>query len=429
MALPAIPAGPMPPGPIPLELNELSRVELHASQALVDRVAAWETANAALAWLAQPSKQAAPLPALGDYCTVTALSVLNELGNATIPIGVDTPFLHASWWARVRYFWAFQVLGNTPPRRLALSDPAASLTHRHKGTLAEDLGIGFAIEVLRQHLAGVHPAGSTIDFIDADVALGAGIVGGFPVAQTGAFRPDYFVHVAEPAGIQQIYALEVKGIGSLGKDRDRVLARGLRQIRSVTSQGAVPAGFVSATTATDTRITLALLDPEGDPAWRGESTRSDEPVVRRRGSEWEITDLDGFRSVMEDLSDAKLLSWAGADESAAKCLAPWMQRQRPADSRPRTDRPSVDASISGRAYRGVEARVPFGDRTLRVFRGLDSTLAEALIRRSADSQPGQAIRSEVRTARQEIAREIRSVNGDEVVSINRNGTALHLTLT
>lgn len=424
IALPAV-----PPGPVPPELNEPSRIELHASQALVDRVAAWETANSAMPWLAQPSKQAAPVPALGNYCAVTALSVLHELGNATIPIGVDTPFLHASWWARVRYFWAFRVLGIAPSRRLALSIPAASLTYHHKGTLAEDLGIGFAIEVLRQHLTGVHPAGSTIDFIDADVALGAGLAGGFPVARAGMLRSDYFVHVAEPGGAQQIYALEVKGIGSRGKARDRVLARGLRQIRSVTCAGAVPAGYASAATATGNRIILALLDPDGDPAWRGTSTRSNESVVRRRGLVWEISDLDGFRSVMEDLSDAKLLSWAGADESAASRLAPWMQRQRPADSRPRADRPPVDAAISGRAYRGVEARVPLGDRTLRVFRGLDATLTEVLVRRAADSQPGQLLQSEVRDARQEVAREIRFVDGDEIVSISRNGTALNLTLT
>ena len=418
-----------PPGPVPPDLNELSRVELHADQALVDRVAAWEVANAAVPWLGQPSKQAAPIPALDNHCMVTALSVLHELGDATIPIGVDTPFLHASWWARVRYFWAFRVLGTEPLRRLALSIPAASLTYHHKGTLAEDLGIGFGIEVLRRHLTSVHPPGSIIEFIDADFALGAGQVGAFPVTQTGVLRPDYFVHVAEPPGVQQIYALEVKGIGSRGNPRDQVLARGLRQIRSVQSAGAVPAGYVSATTATRARITLALLDPEGDPVWRGRSTRSDEPVVRRRGLGWEITDLDGFRSLMDDLSDAKLLSWAGADESAASRLAPWMQRQRPVDSRPRADRPPVYTAINGQNYRGVEARVPLGDRTLRVFRGLDANLAEVLVQRASDSQSGQAIQDEVQAGRQEVAREIRSVDGDEIVSISRNGTALRLTLT
>lgn len=418
----------VPVGPVPLELNEPSSVILHANQTLVNSVVAWEAANPGLPWLAQPCKQAAPVPALGSHCTVTALSVLHELGNATIPIGVNTPFLHASWWARVRYFWAFRVRGVPPLRSLALSIPAASLGRHLKGALAEDLGIGFGIEVLRQHLTGVHPVGSTIEFIDADVALGAGLAGSFPVANPGVLRPDYFVHVAEPAGIEQIYALEVKGVGSRGQARDRVLARGLRQIRSVTAAGAVPAGYVSATTATGARITVALLDPDGDPSWRGRSSRSDEPVVRRRGLEWDITDLDGFRSVMQDLADAKLLSWAGADESAASRLEPWMQRQRPAATRPRINRPPIEAAIRGRVYRGVEALVPLGDRTLRVFRGLDATLAEVLVRRSADSEPGQALQSDVRAARQEGAREIRIVDGDEVVSVSRNGTALQLTL-
>ena len=106
-----------------------------------------------------------------------------------------------------------------------------------------------------------------------------------------------------------------------------------------------------------------------------------------------------------------------------------MQRQRPVDSRPRADRPSVDTAIDGRRYRGVEARVPLSDRTLRVFRGLDATLAEVLVERAQDSQSGQALQDEVQAARQQVAREIRFVDGDEIISISPNGTALRLTIT
>ena len=91
----------------------------------------------------------------------------------------------------------------------------------------------------------------------------------------------------------------------------------------------MPPALIGSTSFSDERIAVELLDPDGNERWRGEpasrASRSNPDAVVEIADDGSalVRDVARFRRLLEDLAEARLLTLAGFQNSAAQRIATW----------------------------------------------------------------------------------------------------------
>src|ERR1035437_3718462 len=230
-----LPAGRMPP-PHPRAAGNPGWVTVSSTATLANLINSWSQAKS---WLSYSAKPATPLPLPWVHTSptgslpgvfLTGSDILLEVGTATTVSGSTNPIGPAFWWALVRYYWAFAHTGNG---HLRVSSAASSLRYHHRQALSETLGIGVGLLLVKRELQHAMP-GAVIDFVDAESALSNNWKP--RLSRRNRLMPDYFVELANGA----LLVVECKGASS--NRGPEPLARGCRQLQSVTYRGSSPPG-------------------------------------------------------------------------------------------------------------------------------------------------------------------------------------------
>lgn len=315
-------------------------------------------------------------------------AMLARLGQVTTPTGGAPEFLMARRWAWVRYCWAF-----APPasnRVLRLSAPAFSLVEHQRQRLSEELGIATALEAAVRHLREAGPPGAGVEIIDVEDALAAGTAAGVPVrqAQGTKMRPDYFLVRTIGGRLDEIWALECKGTHAKAASL-QTLYKAATQVRGVhlgqqqTASGwATPPALIGATSFSDARIAVELLDPEGDERWHGRpaprTSRAEAQAVVELADDAtaSVIDVARFRRLLRDLVEAKLLTIAGHHTTAAKRISAWPGDVGEVSVK---DSPQEHYDDVLGMFDGTRVRLPLaGGEYVEVFMGVERKLVAAL---------------------------------------------------
>jgi hypothetical protein len=137
----------------------------------------------------------------------------------------------------------------------------------------------------------------------------------------------------------------------------------------------MPSSLIVATCLSKRGTRILVLDPPGDDEDVGGSQERPKRVSQR---EWRIPNAERFARTSRLISEAKLLSFAGAAESAVgKVLRAEVSVPKRPRSAPRE--PQVTENEFG-VFRGVSQRVGTIDRfDIDVFQGVEASLYEALV--------------------------------------------------
>jgi hypothetical protein len=359
-----------------------------------------------------------PVPEMQTYITPAApIHILHALGRATSSLpalssaGVaGLPGLLAlrltSTWAVARYLWAFE---RGDPGFL-LSAATDQVRQHGRSLFSEQLGIGFAIYLVENHLLEPwdFPMTVDIDAIFADPTIGP------LIAPLDSHRPDYLIHTSPASGMPTLIVLEVKGNSGGRTQAVKQLGRAVEQVLTVPNvPGYNVRRLAIATVASRRRLTSYCIEVEvpGPNEWRRQL-----PRIRMRGTEtrqvmWDygeqfgvrpgdnLTDvpdeLDGgtIRDAVEVGEEARLLTYAGIPVDLGEAS----RRDNPIGNR--GQRLSTRL-VDGRPYSGSTLRDEQGDSTLQIFAGVQSQLMEVLLKPERPIGMRDGIR--------EVAREIGS---------------------
>jgi hypothetical protein len=205
--------------------------------------------------------------------------------------------------------------------------------------------------------------------VDVDVAVSDPT---WPVSLQYKTEPDYIFFSADQSNM---FVVECKGTQSARSSALEQLRRGTEQVPSlVFADGRRPPSLISATCLSRKGTRVLLIDPPGD---EGPDNRTEGPEsVDRR--ERKIHDDPEFGRVIRLLSNAKVLTFAGAGQAAASMLerahtrSAWTPRTTPRE-------PEILENEFGR-FRGIRQRVGLRDRfNLDIFQAVDTKVYDALV--------------------------------------------------
>jgi hypothetical protein len=326
----------------------------------------------------------------------------------------------SSTWAYLRYLWAFDI----PPAKtvnplLRLSEAARNIDFHQKGLLSDQIGVGMAAVLMGSYLGA--PLAADVSVAMDDPA--------WPIELQYDASPDYLFFNALQT---ELFVVECKGTQSSRSSSLDQLRRGAEQVPSlVFTDGRVPSSLIVATCLSKRGTRILLLDPPGDDEDGGGSQERPKRVSQR---EWRIPNAERFARTSRLISEAKLLSFAGAAESAVGKV---LRAEVSVPKRPRSAsrQPQVTENEFG-VFRGVSQRVGTIDRfDIDVFQGVEASLYDALVEddpeRTAEELDGFRRRSgsilspEVDEQRQPI----RTTHKDGVLSVmtvGPDGTLLGL---
>ena len=407
-------------------------IDVESSRAVVVRVGAWRGPQSWVPLRFDPPTTVPAYDPSGSF-SVTGAEVLREVGLATTVAGTWSPLGPADQWALVRYYWAFdQAPGGLQPPRMALCPAAEGIRFHHRTALSEYVGVGVAIALSRQILALQYP-GVEVKVVDAESALAEETIA--EVTAVGKLRPDYLMQVAVPGG--PLVVLECKGSRETAT-RFGQLAKAMRQLKAVEHRGSTPRGIAVHTAVKRDRFECTVLDhSDGDEVWAVEPSRPQPVLIGYGESETgvetsetgvEIWDVASFKADVEDLEQAKLLSWSGAPASA-NALIPDRIHKTSSSNRATEDLEASSVTIDGTTFEGIQSTMSSGATDFHYFRGLERDVRRLLLDRVA----GGSVAGELELARRQFAARERSTpperGGDEIVSVGNDGSVTRLSVT
>jgi hypothetical protein len=391
---------------------------------------------------------------------VVPAEILMELAWVSSPASTIASFGALSLqWAWLRYFWAFE--GDRPYSMLRLSKAAMKQARHHKGITSEQLGIGFAIQLVRRVLNRLHPQ-CTTEVHDADVVIDGGppATWGLRSTTTDDLRPDYFIEVLDPKSRpgeppSALYILECKGTFSNGHLRQ--IRKGLRQVNSVEDSSGNPFPGIVCSASFDGKVpvTLRVLDPGDGPEFIEPAPPEDgEAEIGKAGHGFRISGEGPLRRELAQLRRARALSFAGDYEEAQRVAPPRIVRRAaehwPPDEETRgrafDDRKPErrENLVANRPTRGVSASLALLDGSqLTIGTEMDDAILRAAADRDADiekvrGQFAKALdlfeksdprRQAVHRDAEEWVPNLETESVDHLRVISRKGEVLDLKLT
>jgi hypothetical protein len=292
--------------------------------------------------------------------SVVPAYLLHRLGVVTTP-SIENLADICSTWARLRYLWAFEVpqSGDQNPV-LRLSNEATRIDFHQKALLSDEIGVGMAAVLLGTHFDSPLAVDVSIAMQDENWQIGL---------QNNS-SPDYLFFDSTQANL---YVVECKGTQSSRSISLDQVRRGTEQVQSLTfTNRATPPSLVVATCLTRRGTRVLLVDPPGD------DKPAPEKPERLTDRDWIIRDSTEFTRSTRLLSEAKLLTYAGADEAAANLLE--QTHMRGQVRRRRTSREAETTENEFGHFKGIRQRVGLKDRmNIDVFEALDSRVYDAVV--------------------------------------------------
>jgi len=342
---------------------------------------------------------------------VVPAQLLLELAEASTPPLIPSGMRDVSLrWAWLRYCWAFEP-PNGPRPRLRLSQAAWRLAQHHKQVSADQLGVGFALDMTRRALKIRYNAWTKVH--DADVVIDGGGLSAWGFGHGTELRPGYFIEVfaVPPPQVgmpySKVYLLECKGTHS-GIHMSQ-LRKGLRQVMSVVDDEKEPLpSIVSSTGFTKTLTTLRIIDPDDDADGFVAMSADRDARARFTPHEGGGIVIDGaaeLRRELAQLDQAQTLAFAGLYAQAHEALPPRLRERGPM---PVSDEPSdwtlVTRAAFGRRAAGTEFVLPLvSGRQLRAACAVDNEILAAALGPSA---------LDMRRARQRFSDAIETIVSD-----------------
>lgn len=402
--------------PLPYTAGLTGKIRVESTTSLAQSVNT-RAVSGAIANL--PFKLATPVPVPpGGSFASTGAQLMLESARGSNPLGAQDPLDPSSWWAIFRYYWAWAVGGGPDGQSLRLADETEQIRYHHRTALSEQIGLGVGISTALKTLELQYP-GKLVDAVDAEAVLANPAI--HPgLDQVADLRPDVLLLVEDGP----LVLLECKGSRGTS-NRVAVMARAMRQLCSLEYQGLTPPGIVVHAAADTDQVRATILDPDGDPVWSTPADRTKETQFDRKPTGDEVRDLGALRAEAEDASDATLLAWSGAEESALS-LVPARTRNLEM-RRPPIDLEATTVAVDNRRAIGVESVIEIGGERFRFFRGLDSDLHEALkIKTRSDGAVTRAkeVRKDISTSWESAV----DFDDREIVATNSAGMVSRLTV-
>jgi hypothetical protein len=302
---------------------------------------------------------------------VRPMVMLARLGKVTTPSAGAPEFLMAQCWAWVRYCWAFA--DPEAHMGLRLSPPASSLVQHQRQRLSEELGIATTLEAATRYLRHIGPMPASVEAVDVEEALLVGSAAGIDVRQVQGTKmhPDYFLVRHISGRDDQVWSLECKGTHAKAASLETLFkaaaqVQGVYALRSAgpgSQARVVPPALIGSTSFSGEKITVELLDPPGDKLWCAEpaprAARSNPETVVELADDGSalVYDVPRFRRLLGDLVEARLLTLAGLQNSAATRIAQWPGRIQEKAAREHSEE-YRDKEFG--VFDGASARLPLG---------------------------------------------------------------------
>jgi hypothetical protein len=285
--------------------------------------------------------------------------LLHRLGVVTTP-AIENLADICSTWAYLRYLWAFEI----PPASavnpdLRLSKAARGIDFHQKGLLSDQIGVGMAAVLLGTYLNA--PMAADVSTAIDDPA--------WPIDLQYATSPDYLFFDSTQANL---FVVECKGTQTSRSASLDQLRRGTEQVPSLTfNDGRTPPSLIVATYLSKDATHILIVDPPAND----EHPEKPERVSQR---EWRVRSDKEFTIAVRQISEAKVLAFAGAYGAAAGKLERARVRVPGAPSSVQPD--LVTAENEFGTFRGLRQRVGVKDRfNIDVFQALDAQVYDALV--------------------------------------------------
>ena len=230
--------------------------------------------------------------------------MLHRLGVVTTP-AVENLADICSTWAYFRYLWAFDIPSPASVNQvLRLSDAARDIDFHQKGLLSDQIGVGMAALLLGSYLNA--PLAADVSVAMDDPA--------WPIDFQYDTSPDYLFFNATQTSL---FIVECKGTQSSRSASLDQLRRGTEQVPSLTfNDGQTPPSLVIATCLSRRGTRILLIDPPGDD----DTFKYPEKPERVGPREWKVRNDAEFGRATRLISEAKVLSFAGAYQATASKL-------------------------------------------------------------------------------------------------------------
>ena len=442
--------------------------EVNLSQALtiVNRpLNVWGTSDSALAKTVNATTgpagpHLAEAPGLDGTFPIRAVDVLLRLATATRPrYQADVLEVHLHW-GLLRYlgFFDHSYDGST----MLLSPAGNRITGNQRRVTSEEVGIGFAVLLAESWMSPTGGPPIVTRPIDVDVALhdmnGTIFARGRPknVKKIGTKRPDYILVSDTPGRPQavRLAVLECKGTKTYNH-AFKQLSTAAHQLHGIVVDGRHPPGLAVSTLLSNSPIGFYALESPREPR-RGHADPQqprDYMAAAPRFEQSESEFVPAFE-VDVDISEANLApdntdidvstsesvgaerlavaalqaSWASIADMAGNDVAfrrwasgPMLRRlnRDQGAQRERVARPLAN----GMTIRGVRNVVTLPGGRLEVVLGVESGVDDAL----SSTEPRRIIAAQQRLRHVRNERPDDGQAGDQVASVNSDGSALVLT--
>lgn len=302
------------------------------------------------------AKHPTPWPPGGQFqwLTIRPVDVLHVLGRITTPPITELIDL-SSTWAEIRYLWAFVPnFDANRLRALRLNPTVKALDIHQKTLLSDELGVGFAAYFMHACARASNP-------VDVFLAKRVG-----QVRLRGNSRrslPDYIFSGARPG---QFFIVECKGTQSSRATAVNQLQRGTEQVLTVDIVGARNVTRLVIAAWLQQAITLLIVDPEHE---------DDSPGEFRKFSRWEAEEAS-------ILANAKRLTYIGDRAAASELVRGILE---PGQKLPLEEHQLIPRETPFGKFLGSQWQVRMADgRSLRMYRGLNSTVYELVRQRPSE---------------------------------------------
>lgn len=288
--------------------------------------------------------------------------LLHRLSVVTTP-AVENLADICSWWAYFRYLWAFDIPVSAGIRPLRLSTAAREIDFHQKALLSDQIGVGVCAVLLG-------------DYLDAPLAADVSVAmkdPTWPIDLQFESSPDYLFFDSTQTNL---FIVECKGAQTTRAASLDQICRGTEQVPSlVFTDGRTPPSLVVATLLSSDNTRVYIIDPPGDQELPGDYPEKPQRIDERR---WRVRDDKAFANATKLISEAKLLSYAGADVAAFARL----ERARalpPRIGRPAERQTEIKQNEFG-TFTGVRQSIAVRDRVnVEVFQALDNEVFDSII--------------------------------------------------
>jgi len=336
------------------------------------------------------------------YVEIIPAYMLNRLGVVTTP-AIENLADICSTWAYFRYLWAFEILPpNIKKPVLRLSQAARQIDFHQKGLLSDQIGVGMAAVLLGAYLDAPLAADVTVAMDDPT----------WPIELQYDTSPDYLFFNATQT---KLFIVECKGTQTTRASSLDQLRRGTEQVPSLTfTDGRTPPSLVVATCLSKSGTRILVIDPPGED--QPKHLERTERVAQR---EWRVRNDVEFARGTRLISEAKVLSFAGADEAAASKIE-GVRKRIPAMPKIQPRESEIRENEFG-TFKGTHQRIGMRDRfNIDLFQALDTTVLEGLI----SDEPAQ-IDEQMRTFQNRLsAISAKTKKAQPVSVIHQKGTLI-----